>query len=116
MGVKGNLGLYKFCEGRGFVPPQRVGSVNLQSTNFIMTTRTERFQRKRKEKEDEVPEEPEEVIRFPPEKEAVSCPVSYFCTTAHPFSVASRGVKCAEGDSKWLVCESLISRCNRNVR
>jgi len=38
-----------------------------------MTTRTERFQRKPKEKEDEVPEEPEEVIKFPPEKEAVSC-------------------------------------------
>ncbi|KAE9371395.1 hypothetical protein N431DRAFT_377042 [Stipitochalara longipes BDJ] len=35
-----------------------------------MTTRTERFQRKPKEKEDEVPEEPEEVVRFPPEKEA----------------------------------------------
>ncbi|PMD19005.1 tetratricopeptide repeat protein-like protein 1 [Hyaloscypha hepaticicola] len=35
-----------------------------------MSTRTERFQRKPKEKEEETPEEPEEVIRFPPEKEA----------------------------------------------
>jgi hypothetical protein len=40
-----------------------------------MSTRTERFQRKPKEKEEETPEEPEEVIRFPPEKEAVRhCP------------------------------------------
>jgi hypothetical protein len=37
-----------------------------------MSTRTERFQRKPKEKEEEAPEE---VIRFPPEKEAVRhCP------------------------------------------
>lgn len=40
------------------------------SAKYIMTTRTERFQRKPKGKQDEVPEEPEEVIRFPPEKEA----------------------------------------------
>jgi hypothetical protein len=40
-----------------------------------MSTRTERFQRKPKEKEEQAPEEPEEVIRFPPEKEAVRhCP------------------------------------------
>jgi tetratricopeptide (TPR) repeat protein len=45
-----------------------------------MTTRTERFQRKPKGKQDEVPEEPEEVIRFPPEKEAVRHPVSCLCT------------------------------------
>ncbi|KAH8795449.1 tetratricopeptide repeat protein-like protein 1 [Hyaloscypha finlandica] len=45
-----------------------------------MTTRTERFQRKPKGKQDEVPEEPEEVIRFPPEKEAVRHPVSCLYT------------------------------------
>ena len=41
--------------------------------NYNMTSRTERFQRKPKDKEEEeeVPHEPEEVIRFPPEKEAV---------------------------------------------
>ena len=53
------------------------GISSTQSSNDNMSTRTERFQRKPKEKEEEVPEAPEEVIRFPPEKEAVRhCPKS----------------------------------------
>lgn len=52
--------------------------------NNNMTTRTERFERKPKPKEQEV-EEPEEVIRFPPEKEAVSCSKSSYCAAAHAF-------------------------------
>jgi hypothetical protein len=47
-----------------------------QALSFTsMTTRTERFQRKPREspdKRDEVVEEPEPVIRFSPEEEAVS--------------------------------------------
>jgi hypothetical protein len=74
--------------------------VEHQCANYNMTTRTERFQRKSKEKEDEVPEELQEVIRFPPEKEAVRCPKSSFCNPAHLFVVPPGGVKCTEGVSK----------------
>jgi hypothetical protein len=52
-----------------------------------MSTRTERFQRKPKEKEEEAQEEPEEVIRFSPEKEAVRhCP-KYLVHTADSSTV-----------------------------
>jgi len=41
------------------------------STSPNMTSRSERFQRKPRDKADEIPEQPEELIRFSPEQEAV---------------------------------------------
>ena len=51
-----------------------LSSVEHPSSKYNMTGRSEGFQRKPREKEDEVPEEPEEVIRFAPQKEAVCDP------------------------------------------
>ena len=54
---------------------------SFQSFIFNMTSRTERFQRKPRDsqtKNDEAPEEPEELVRFSPEEEAVSLRMSNF--------------------------------------
>jgi hypothetical protein len=44
---------------------------NRQQPHLIMTTRTERFQRKPNDGSSAEPAEPEEIIKFSPEEEAV---------------------------------------------
>lgn len=56
--------------------PVCLGLDQANSAATTMATRTERFNRKpaekREEKKEEIPAEPEEVIKFAPEEEAVS--------------------------------------------
>jgi hypothetical protein len=69
--------------------PKVSESIPLQNPTTNMSTRTERFQRKPREKQDtkdEAVADPEEVLRFSPEEEAVS---SLLCHGSPPANAAS---------------------------
>lgn len=86
---------------------------------FIMTTRTEKFQRKPRDADSE-PTEAEEILRFPPEEEAVC--VLNPCRDAQPpfihsvlmiwMAVSPRRIKHFESCCKRSVCSEILQRGN----